>query len=571
MKKPTFSPGRLFVLLVFSSFVNLFLLVQPIYLLQVFDRVMASGSADTLIMLTLLAVSLLLAYMFLEAFRKRYLIALGVKIDASVSQAMVKKEIENISFLRQSSATLNDVKAIKAFLGGSGATALMDAPWAIPFLMIIYSFHPQLGFLASVGVVLAMLVSLLGQIISRRHAQRVKALGRQAESHLQNVFTHREMAHGLGMRDAFLDRWHEHNLGLLREGARIDASLGITRAVAKGLRLIMQVLMIGLAADLVIEGGASGGILIASTILFGKFVAPVETLVMSLPQITEALKAFSRISALDLDEKGQAFFESPDDKGLIEINNIMVRAYDGSRLILKGVNLSLVTGESLALIGPSGAGKSTLARTIVGSLEAAGGHVSLNRVPLDQWPTARRFRLVGYMPQGGTLFEGSIAENISRLQSPDSEKVVAAAQMAGVDSLIRDLPDGYQTQLGPGGFPLSAGEQQRIALARAVYDAPQVVVLDEPNASVDAEGERALHHCLQALKEQNITVIIITHRPGILTGVDKVAVMRHGVIESVGGARHMLRALSVVSQSGTPVKQESKGGQADEIRSHAQG
>lgn len=546
---------------VFSTFMNLFLLVQPLYLLQVFDRVIPTNSTETLGMLTLLAASLIVPMILLDIGRKRLLTSMSLKLDAVLSALLVKSALDTAPDSNFKFANLSDLATLKKFLVNNGVTALFDAPWALIFLGVIYFLNPTLGKVALAGVLGIAIISLFGLWVNNHQSLSAKETAVKADQGLTQAFAKRELTHGLGMSNAVLTRWkgHAEQSQVLQMSA--ETSLGTIQAFLKGVRQLLQISMIGVAAYLVINQQASSGVLVAATILLGKMLSPIELFISNIPIYKNSIASLRRLNKFFKHENiEQRTYRDGYSKGELEIKDLVVRAPDSNKIILKGFSFSVKHGEAIAIVGASGAGKTTLAKTMIGSLAPLSGHALIDHSPVYHWSAEERGDTIGYLPQNSSLFAGTVAENIARMQEPDEKAVIDAARTAGVDGLIRGLSNGYETQLGVDGTPLSAGEQQRIALARAVYGKPQIVILDEPNASIDAEGERALFVCMDLLKQRGITVIVITHRPGVLTGVDRVAVMRNGMITNISSSNQMLSAMQNVHSSALKAKQKATAG-----------
>lgn len=541
----------------FSTFMNVFLLVQPLYLLQVFDRVITTRSHETLGMLTILASSLIVSLILLDIGRKRLLVSASLKLDALMSSKLVKSVLDETPGQPSTKANLNDLGALKQLMVSQGVSALFDTPWVLLFLGVIFYLHPKLGFLALIGVIGVVALSLTGMKVSQRFSLQAKEKGQKADSGLSQALARRELTHGLGMSQAVLERWRGYAQSAQIMQASAETSSGITNATVKGLRQLLQVAMVGVAAQLVITQEATPGILVAATILFGKMLAPVELFIANIPAYKNTYRSLKRLQAAQCSTQGSQVYRDPDAAGSVSINDLVVRAPDSNQILLKGISLCIQPGESIAVIGASGAGKTTLVKTLIGSVIPLSGSALIDHSPIASWAAEERCDVIGYLPQQSLLFAGSVADNIAGLQEPDIPQVVRAAQMAGVNKMIRGLKDGYNTQLGVNGHPLSAGEQQRIALARAVYGSPQIVVLDEPNSSIDSEGERALFHCLELLRQADITVIVITHRPAVLSAVDRVIALNKGVIVSDRSSQQMMRSLQKqAAATARPVVQE---------------
>ncbi len=544
---------------IFSTFMNILLLAQPVYLLQVFDRVITTRSHETLFVLTALALLLVVSMIVLDIGRKKLLVAIALKLDALMSSGLVRNTLDSAPGTAAHKATLGDLLSIKKLLVGQAVTALFDAPWTPVFLGVIYFFHPVLGHVALLGVLTIALTGLAGVWAGRRLQRRTETVGKQADEGIHEALSRQELTYALGMTDAVIARWREPARKTQRIMASGNAVVGSIQAVSRGLRQLFQILMIGVAAWLVINLQASSGILIAATILFARMLAPVELFMASVPTYLKAMSAMKRLRQhLKTEDSRTRGWRDPAARGRVEVRDLVMRSPQSGRLLLKGVTLEVRPGEALAIVGAIGAGKTTLAKAMIGASPLFSGQVLIDHSPVHHCSSAERSRMIGYLPQNSTLFAGTVAENIAGMREPDEAAVLRAARMAGVDALIRRLHDGYDTALGVNGSPLSAGEQQRIALARAVYGDPRIVVLDEPNASIDSEGEHALFVCLDLLKTRGVTVIVITHRTGVLAGVDRVAVMRHGVITNISSAEKMLKAMRNVQVSALKAKQKAR-------------
>jgi len=529
----------------FSFFVNLLLLAPALFMLQVFDRVLTSQSQATLLVL-LIGMGVALGLMLLlDYLRSRLQGVAGNLLAEQLSPTVAKVMLAN-SARRAGEAPsegLRDVAALRNVFSAQGLLAVFDTPWAIVYVAVIWLAHPMLGMAAAAASMLMLILAVVNDRMTRRGIEALQKEAATAVRYLESSMHNAEVVQSLGMGDALLWRWRDLN-------ARVTALQGPTArksvamaAFTRTTRQAVQVLMQALGAYLVISGEGTPGILVAATILLGRALAPVEQVVGSWRALAEGRVAFSRLSGL----LGAAAREPdrmtlPPPSGRLHAQGLVYRAPQNDRLILAGVSLSLEPGESLAIIGPSGAGKSTLVRLLTGLWTPAAGVVRLDHVDVAQWPRAQLGPWLGYVPQDVELFAGTVAENIARLGMPDSEGVVRAARRAGVHEMILALPQGYDTPVDAMSGVLSPGQRQRIALARALYGDPRLLVLDEPNSNLDGAGELALAEVLKSLKGQ-VTVVAVTHRSTLVEHMDKMLVLEAGRVQEYGSVAEVRRAI----------------------------
>jgi PrtD family type I secretion system ABC transporter len=519
----------------FSLAINLLLLVPPLYMLQVFDRVLASRSVETLVVLTVAAIVALLVMAVLDVLRARLLGAAGAALDRGLGPRVLDGLLAQTARL-SGGAYLNglrDVNTLRTFLGGAGLMALFDAPWLPIFLLVIFLFHPMLGIVALVGAIAMLALAVLNERLTRKPLERSQVEARRAGRFIDANVRNAEVVNALGMLPAVTQRWAKLNDAALLEQMRANRIGGSLTGWTKFARQFIQLAMLAVGAFLVVAQDVTAGVMIAATILLGRALAPVETLIAGWRSLVEARNAWRRLhDLLSANPPADAGTQLPAPEGRVELEGVAFRL--GDKVILRGVSFKLAAGESLGLIGPSASGKSTLARLIVGVWKSAAGVVRLDGADVAAWPRESLGPYLGYLPQDVELFGGTVAENIARLGSPDATEVVRAAQRAHVHELILRLPKGYDTEIGEAGQALSPGQRQRIALARALYGKPRLVVLDEPNANLDHEGEEALLRTLEILKADGVTVVIIAHRPSLLRNVDKMLVLNDGAVASFG-------------------------------------
>lgn len=530
-----------------SFFVNLLLLVPALFMLQVFDRVLASQSGETLLVLMVgvgVALGLLLA---LDYLRARLQALAGNIVAEALSPAVTKivlaQNARSGCSSSGSSESLRDVGSLRALFSTQGMLALFDSPWVVVYVGVIWLAHPMLGSAAAGAALVMLALALINDVVTRREIEALQKAAAGATRYLEASLQNAEVAQALGMTDALVARWRQKNAEVIAlqqpSAAKTIAMAALTRTV----RQAVQVLMLALGAYLVISGEASSGVMIATTTLLGRALAPVEQVVGSWRILAEGRAAFRRLSALLSTVGAQPErMRLPVPSGRLVAQNLMFRAPRGERLLIAGVSLQLEPGESLAVIGASGAGKSTLVRLLTGVWKPGAGTIRLDQAELTQWSSDDLGPHLGYVPQDVELFPGTVAENIARLGDVDSAKVVQAAQRAHAHELILSLPDGYDTLVDPRSAAISPGQRQRIALARALYGDPRLVILDEPNSNLDGAGEQALAETLKSLRGQ-ATVVVVTHRIPLIQHVDKVLVLDAGKAQRYGPAAEVMKAM----------------------------
>ncbi|QGA50234.1 type I secretion system permease/ATPase [Pseudomonas brassicacearum] len=536
----------------FTALINVLMLAPSIYMLQVYDRGLSSQSETTLAMLSLMVVGFFLFIGLLEMVRSFVVIRIGSQLERRFNLQVYKAAFERN--LRQGEGnagqSLGDLTHIRQFLTGPALFAFFDAPWFPIYLLVIYLFNVWLGVFASVGTLLLIGLACLNEAMTKKALGQASVYSQQssqlATSHLHNA----ETIQAMGMLGALRSRWfavHSRFLGLQNQASDTGA---VISSLSKTLRLCLQSLVLGLGALLVIKGDMTAGMMIAGSILMGRVLSPIDQLIAVWKQWSGAKLAYRRLDALL-----QAFAPQDDGmtlpapKGQVSFEHVSAGPPGQRNATLQQVSFSLAAGEVLGVLGASGSGKSTLARVLVGVWPALAGAVRLDGADIHRWNREQLGPHIGYLPQDIELFSGSIAENIARFRQADPQKVVAAAQQAGVHELILRLPQGYDTVLGEDGGGLSGGQKQRVALARAMYDRPSLVVLDEPNSNLDTVGEAALANAIAQMKAQGTSVVLVTHRSSALAQADKLLVLDEGRLQAFGPSQQVLRALSGQSDS----------------------
>jgi PrtD family type I secretion system ABC transporter len=533
-------------LAVFSFVINLLFLVPAIFTLQVFDRVITSHSQETLLVLlvgTGVALAILLA---LDYVRYRLQNVLGNIVEERLSPPVVNAIVARTARAPQGvrAEGIRDVAALRNVFSANGLVALFDAPWVVVYVLVIWAFHPALGLGAAFAAVLMLSLAWLNDRLSRRALEELQKEGRRASQYVEGSLRNAEVLQALGMTQRLLERWRKLQnqvLGLQTAASRSGTAF---TALTRCLRQAIQILMLGLGAYLVLIGEASAGVMIATTILLGRAVQPVEQLVSSWRLLADGRAAYRRLQELsgDFDPKQEQPLTMPRPEGRLTVEGISFRAPGSDKLILANIALALAPGEALAVIGPSAAGKSTLARLLTGVWAPTQGTVRLDGADVAYWPREDLGPWIGYVPQDVELFDGTVADNIARLGQVDSEAVVAAAKRANAHEMILTLPQGYDTPVGEQGARLSPGQRQRIALARALYGDPRLVVLDEPNSNLDGAGEIALAQALSGLRAEGVTSVVVTHRPSLIAHVDKILMLEAGRVQQFGPAGEVMRA-----------------------------
>ena len=515
----------------FSLFLNLLMLVPSIYMLQVYDRVLSTGSVPTLLMLTIIATFMFMVFGGLEWLRSQIMIVTSMRFDAMlgpvVHDAIFARAIIS-SGRRASAQPLEDIDKVRQFVTGTGLFALLDAPWVPLYVGLMFVFHPWTGIAAIFSIIVLAGLTVWTELATHQLLQEANrssiAANQQTASHLRNA----EVITAMGMLPRLRDRWLRDRGTALDAQHRASARAGLIAALSKTYRLTSQSLILGLGAYLAIRREISPGMVIAGSILLGRALAPIDQLIGSWRTMTGARTAYKRLGDLLREYPTSAdTMALPPIRGEYQLDKVVIIPYGARAAVIKELTLTIPAGSQLGVIGPSAAGKSTLVRSLLGLNRPQAGTLRLDGADLSQYTRSALGSAIGYLPQDVELLDGTIAENIARFGDVDAEAVVTAARRAGVHDMILALPDGYETKL-EGNFTLSAGQRQRVALARALYRDPAVVILDEPNSNLDDAGNIALQKALSELREIGSTVVIVTHRSGILEKVDAVLLMVDG-------------------------------------------
>jgi ATP-binding cassette, subfamily C, bacterial len=553
------------VAFLFSAFVNILMLTAPLYMLQVYDRVLVSRSEETLLALTLLMTFLFLVMGVLDHARGRIMARVGARLQQALDARVLSAAIRRLTVAPQDTPALaaqKDLDAIARFWASPVLLAIFDAPWAPLFAAAIFVFHPWLGYLALGGGAVIVALSWLNQRSTDAPLQTANLASLSAERQAENLKSDSELIQALGMGGAAFTRLK------LRRDRSLDAGLAASDAsgrysiLIKTFRLFLQSAMLGLAAWLVLRQELSAGAMIAASILMGRALQPVEQAVGQWPVVTRARQAKARLGELLTTMPPPApRTELPRPKALIEVQGLTVVPPGAAAPVLRGLSFQLPPGQALGVIGPSGSGKSSLARALTGVWRPAAGRIRLDGATLDQYDPDSLGGYIGYLPQRVTLFDGTIADNIARLQSgADPARIVAAAKAAAAHEMILRLPDGYDTQVATMGSRLSGGQIQRIGLARALYGDPVILILDEPNSNLDNDGSNALNQAIRTAKARGASVLIMAHRPAAIQECDLLLVLNEGVAAAFGPRDAVLR--DTVRNAGEIARSAAPGGVA---------
>ncbi len=541
-----------FMVGVFSAIANLLMLTPTIYMLNVYDRVMISGSDLTLVAVSLLCLFLLGVMALAEWTRSRVLVRLGMRLDEMLSTRVFNASFEDYltSASKAPTRAFNELIQVRQFLTGNGVFALFDSPWGPIYIAVMFLLHPLLGWLA---IAFALVQAALAWFGHRKTVAPTTAASQaqtDAQVYLQGKLRNAEVLESMGMVDNLYRRWLQLHQRSLDAATKAHATTSRVNAFSKYVRHAQQSLSLGAGALLAIDGQISIGAMIAANVLMTRALAPIDMLVANWQGFIMARDSFRKLEELlagTSDDEPALRRVAP--KGDLELQAVTAPVAGRAEPILKGISFAVKAGTVVAVLGPSGSGKSTLARCIMGIWPKMGGEVLLDGLPLRGWNRAELGPFLGYMPQDVELFDGTIAENIARFSEVDSEKVIAAARGAGLHEMILRFPKGYDTPIGEAGSALSGGQRQRIALARAIYDEPALIVLDEPNANLDDAGEAALAQTVQQLKAKGKTVVLITHLPGIVGIADHIVLLDGGALKASGPRDAVLAALRAAQQA----------------------
>ena len=558
--------GIFFFLFGMSGIINILALTGAFYMLQIYDRALTSGSISTLVAISVLALGLYCFQGMFDTIRSQILVRIGARLDRRVAPLAHRVAIDMPRFGFSTAESLErgrDVDTVRGFLGSQGPVALLDLPWMPLFLLFVYILHPYLGALVFLGgfilAMLAIITELKTSKLSSAMQQAAVTRNTIADSNARNA----EILKAMGFAGRAVARFNRANDDHLELQTRTNDVSGTFGAVSRVLRMVLQSAVLGLGALLTIQGELSAGAIIAASVASARALAPIDLAIGNWKNVVAARTAFARLkeTVMALAETDEPM-ELPSPSSSLKVENITVAAPDSGQVLLSELSFELKAGQAIGIIGPSGGGKTTLLRALTGIWPVLRGSVRLDDAELSQWQDEALGQFIGYLPQEVALLNGTIEENISRFQeTPDSHAVVEAAMAASVHEMIVRLPNGYRTQLGSLGASLSGGQRQRIGLARALFGNPFIVVLDEPNSNLDAEGEAALTAAIQGVKQRGGVAVVAAHRPSALAAVDLVAVIQNGRLAAFGPKDEVIGKSNVraVHSTKPPMKEASVG------------
>jgi len=531
----------------FSFVVNMLLLTSPLFMLQVYDRVLLSRSGSTLLGLLSVAVFLLVILLVMEVVRNYLLNRISVRFDQDLGRITLA-EILSKGVV---SKPIHDVNAIRSFLNAPFILALFDVPWLPLYLGLVYFLHPMLGHIGLAGAVILFVLAITNDRLTRESSQKSNEAFGAANEFVERSARNKDAVLGMGMLPSLINIWSNYQSAGMGYHIRFSDRNAVIGSLAKVIRQIIQVSVLAMGGYLAIQDITSAGVMIAASIIIGRALAPVEQSIQGWRGLTKVKESYRSLKEFMASyEPPSSTIPLPVPKGKVAFQNVVALAdsavEEGARPqpVIKGVSFAIGAGESLGLTGPSGSGKSTLARLMLGIVRPISGTIRIDGAELT-FEVQRQFSpYFGYLPQDVELFDGTVAENIARFQEGDPEKVIEASQLSGAHDVILSLPDGYETRIGPSGANLSGGQRQRIGLARAVYDRPGLVVLDEPTSNLDNDGRIALVDTIKRLKEIGSTVVLIAHQPSLFSNMDKVAFVAGGQIQKIGPALEVIQELN---------------------------
>lgn len=529
-----------------SFVINILMLTGPVFMLQIYDRVLASGSVPTLVVIGSLAIVLYVFYGILEGVRGRILSRLGQRVDARLSGIVYKVSNSLPVRLGRKSARLRpvqDLDTIRQFLSGPGPAAIFDIPWLPLYLGIVFLFHPLLGAVGLAGAVIISILIVANEYMSRGPTEDAAGQSGRRTAAVESGQRNAEVVAAMGMQSTLTARWDAQNTEYLATQRRASDTTGVFGTAIKTIRFILQSAILAVGAWLAIQQEITPGVMIAASIMTSRALAPIEQAVAQWRGFVASRQALRRLrEVLQVADAEEPKMDLPQPSKGITVEQVFCGPFGEPTPYVQNVTLDLQAGDGLGVIGPSGSGKSTFARALVGVTTPLRGVIRFDGAELSQWESKKRGEFIGYLPQDLQLFDGTIAENVARFREDAApEKIIEAAKLADVHEMIVALPEGYNTVIGRSGRSLSAGQRQRLALARALYDNPFLVVLDEPNSNLDAIGESALTNAIKAMREKGSIVVVIAHRPSAIATVDKILCLKEGKMAGFGPKEEVLK------------------------------
>ena len=544
----------------FSMIVNALMLTGPIYMLQIYDRVLGSRSEETLVALSILVAFLFLMMGIIDWVRARVAARVGAKLQDGLDDRVFRAALTRARIDGEPQTGLKDLEAVQRLMGSPAFLALFDIPWTPFFIAAIFIFHPLLGWLAVAGGALLIVITVINQAVTKKPLREANAAGAGADNLASEMQNEAELIRSLGMANAALERWRNYRADALSQAVTTADRTGGFTTLTKTLRLFLQSAMLGVGAYLVLQNELTAGAMIAGSILLGRALAPIELAIGQWAVIDRARQGWAALQELlNTTPAEPPRMELPRPAAKLDVNQLSIVPPGEAQPTLRMISFKVEPGEAVGIIGPSGAGKSTLARALIGVWLPSGGQVRLDGATLDQYDSDRLGRLIGYLPQRVTLFGGTIAENIARLDpNADPSRIVEAARRAAAHEIIMNQPQGYDTKVANIGSRLSGGQIQRIGLARALYGNPVLLVLDEPNANLDAEGSAALNRAVRGLKSDGKSAIIMAHRPAAIEECEKLLVLDSGMARAFGPTQEVLKkTVSNYSDLAAPRRREA--------------
>lgn len=543
---------------IFSLAINVLLLTVPLYMLQVYDRVLASGSVNTLVMLTIFAAGALALLAVLDGLRQTVLSRIGLRLETGLGGPLLVASIEaGVRGRNPDAQALRDLAQIRTFVTSPAVATIFELPLVPLFVALLFLIHPLLGSITALGAALLLFLTWLNQraakgALAETSAHSLAALG-SAQAYVRNA----ELVHAMGLYPEAIASWGNHNAKALEALGRAGAAGSGLASLSRFLRLMLQIGLLAFGALLVLDQTMTGGMIVAAAIIGGRALAPVEGIIASWRSLVQAREADSRIKNL-LASTGEILrrVSLPKPKGHLSFEGVFYAPQPGMPAIVRGLSFQVSPGQAIGIVGPAGAGKSTLARLAIGAIAPSAGTVRLDGADVNQWTRDEFGEHVGYLQQHPEFFPGTVAQNIARMRTDASaEAIIAAGQISGAHEMIVRLPNGYETPLGPGGIELSGGQRQRVGLARAFFGDPSLIILDEPNANLDSKGDDALALAVRKAKARNATVIVIAQRPRAVQSVDRIMVLQNGMITAFGPRNEVLPKILAP----TPVKPRDPG------------
>ena len=534
-----------YLVAVISLCINLLMLSSAIYMMQVYDRVLTTRNVDTLLVLSAIILFALAVLAVLDGLRNQIMVRIGGWLDHQLSNpALASSVAAGLLSGGTTAQGLRDLSALRSYMGSPSVFPLFDAPFAPIFLAAIFLIHPTLGWIAVVGAIVLFVLGVINDKVTKQASAESNGANIAALNYADSAVRNADVIAAMGVLPGLMSKFRDlSEEAYVKQRMATDRS-GVLSSFAKGLRLVLQSAVLGVGAWLVIQQEMTPGVMIAASIIMGRALAPVEQSITAWRSYTVTRTTYERLAKLlnGAAELGETT-SLPEPKGAITFEEVTYVPQGMDKAIIKRITGRLSPGEALGLVGPSGSGKSTLGRLIVGTLMPSHGSVRMDGANMAKWDPVEKGPHVGYLPQEIEFFDGTIKENIARLTDAGDEEVVAAAQMAGVHEMVLELPEGYETKIGMGGVRLSGGQRQRLALARAVFRTPKLLVLDEPNSNLDSTGEQKLIDAIGQMRGEGSTIIVIAHRPSILAQMDKILVLKEGAVTQFGPREEVLEKL----------------------------